>query len=79
MKIFKILLAILLSGFTCSPVKRDTPMENHSTSEKEKHRRSTDDGRCFEIVTINCRNEFQNFSSEFYKKCLVDGFNEYCR
>ena len=77
-----ILFVILLSGLNCSPVTRDSAMENESSSGKQVHRRSTDDHRCRKTVIIYCELQKKTFPSKnrlsLYEKCLFEGFNQRC-
>ena len=72
---FKIILfAILFSGFNCSPVTRDTQMENESKPVRHIHRRSTADHGCIRHVEALCNNEKKNFYSrhrlDHYERCV---------
>ena len=84
MNIFKIiLLSILFSGLNSSPVTRDTPMENESTTEKQIRRRSTGDGGCRKMVVAICEEEKTDYPSadrlQLFEQCKKDGFAYYCR
>ena len=83
MEISKIIfLSILFSGSNSSPVTRDTPMENESTTGKQIRRRSTGDDGCRKMVSIICEEEKKDYPSEnrlhFYEQCKKDGFAYYC-
>ena len=80
MEISKIIfLSILFSGSNSSPVTRDTPMENESTTEKQIRRRSTG---CRKMVVAICREEKTDYPSadrlQLFEQCKKDGFAYYC-
>ena len=84
MEISKIIfLSILFSGSNSSPVTRDTPMENESTTEKQIRRRSTGDGGCRKMVVAICEEEKTDYPSadrlQLFEQCKKDGFAYYCR
>ena len=80
---FKIILfAILFSGFNCSPVTRDTQMENESKPGRHIHRRSTADHGCIRHVEALCNYEKKNFHSrhrlDHFERCVNALFIKFC-